>query len=235
MENTGHIVSAFDQELSALSTLVNEMGGVIESQLTKALALLHERTPNETDEILETDLKVDGFESEIEDQAIEILALRQPVAEDLRAVAGAFKLASDLERIGDYTCNIAKRAIAVTDHEDFETIVRDITDMGHIVQKMISDVLDAYSKREIDIAFSVIHADQNVDRIHTSVVEHLVSLIESKPAQAANATHLIFISKDIERIGDHATNIAERVIYILRGHAPTSERPKGDNSIEAIG
>ena len=176
------------------------------------------------------DARIDALEAEVDSYAMRVLALRQPKAEDLRAVIAALKTASDLERIGDYTRNVARRTATLTQAPPLGGAVHAIAQMGGLVQRMIKNVLDAYVARDMERADEVRLRDEQVDLIHTSIFRELLTYMMEDARHITACTHLLFIAKNIERIGDHATNIAENVHFIVSGKKPGEPRPKGDET-----
>ncbi len=224
-----HIVKSFDEELSRLDNLVATMGGLAESQLHDSLAALTVRDVALAEKVVAEDRRIDGMEEEINDQAQKLLALRHPVADDLRLVIAGLKVSSDLERIGDYAKNIAKRTQILTDAPKLGTS-NSIKRMGGIVESMIRDVLDAYLARDIDKADDVRNRDEEVDALHSSLFRELLTYMMEDPRNISYCTHLLFVAKNIERMGDHVTNIAENVIFMVSGHRPEDARPKDDET-----
>lgn len=229
-----HIVTAYDAELDRLDQLVGEMGGLVEAQLADALDALVRHDPEAAREIIKRDKKIDDYEAAIDAHATDLLVLRQPMAEDLRIVLAALKLAGNLERMGDYAKNIAKRTVTLTQVPLLASATQSVKRMGDMVQGMIKDVLDAYAQRDAALANAVILRDQDVDRMHTSLFRDFMELMADAPENISAGTHLIFISKDVERIGDHATNVAEKVHYMLEGELPEGTRPKDDRSTAVV-
>lgn len=228
--NEKHIVSSYDSELKQLDRLVFEMGGQVESQLAAALDALARLDPAAARDVISGDKAIDEYEYQIDIHTTELLVLRQPMAQDLRVILVALKLSANLERMGDYAKNIAKRTITLTRAPLLASATQSIKRMGELVQAMIKDALDAYSSRNAELAHAVIHKDQDVDRIYTSLFREFMEMMAADPKQISLGTHLVFIAKNVERIGDHATNIAEKIIYMLEGRLPEGERPKDDRS-----
>lgn len=229
MSGTGHIVQSFDDDLQELRNAIIEMGGLTESQLECAVRALVERNTDLAQSTIEADVAVDELESSINNMAIRMLALRNPVADDLRLVISALKIASLLERVADYSANLAKRVIAL----NLAPAVRPVSSiprMGEMVRHMIDDILTAYAQNDADLAYEVWRRDQEVDELYNSMFRELLTYMMEDPRSITSCTHLIFMAKNIERIGDHMTNIAEIIIYQVTGHAPTESRPKGDKT-----
>lgn len=226
-----HIVKSFDDELNQLNNIIVEMGGLCEQQLARAIEALVRRDRALAEKVIKGDAQVDLLETEIDNMSLSILALRQPMAEDLRTVVAGLKTASNLERIGDYTKNIAKRSMTLMQSDNIiGTTPNTIQHMGDLVQSMIKHVLDAHVEGDGKKADDVRIRDEEVDLLHTSLFRELLTYMMEKPATITQCTHLLFIAKNIERMGDHVTNIAEDVHFRIHGHPPTDKRPKGDDT-----
>ena len=222
-----HTVKAYDDELDLMNNAILEMGGIVEQQLAASIASLVRRDDSLAARVITDDRRVDSLEAEIDQLAVRILALRQPVAVDLRVITTSLKVASDLERMGDYAANIAKRSIAI--HEiDPGRLTHAISRMAGIAQGMIKDVLDSYRDRDVEQAMAVWRRDEDVDESYNSLFRELLTYMMEDPRRITPCAHLLFIAKNIERIGDHATNIAEIVSYMVTGTPVEEERPKGD-------
>jgi phosphate transport system protein len=227
--STEHIVKSFDEELKQLSQMVAQMGGLAESQLQAAIEALVARDAEEAARVVKSDVRIDQLERQISNQTIRMLALRQPMAQDLRQVVAALKISSDIERIGDYAANVAKRAIALTQSPPMRP-VGGIARMGRLVQQIIKDTLDAYSENNADKAVAAWKRDQEVDDMYNSLFRELLTYMMEDPRNIGPSTHLMFIAKNIERIGDHATNVAEIIHYLVRGEDISEARPKSDKT-----
>jgi len=225
---TDHIVKSFDTELQHLDNCIAQMGGLAETQLAEAMDALAKRDALAAERVVARDARIDALEHEVHERIVGLLALRQPMARDLRAVVAALRIATDLERIGDYAKNIAKRTLALTQAPP-KSVVATIGRLGKLVQGMIKTVLDAYIDRDVDKAADVRLADQEVDQLHTSLFRELLTYMMEDPRNITSCTHLLFVAKNVERVGDHATNIAEAVHFVVRGQEPES-RTKGDQS-----
>lgn len=228
--NERHIVTAYDKDLEQLETMVSEMGGLVESQLAAALDALVRLDPDAAEQVIKRDKVIDDYEMRIDQHTTEMLVLRQPMAQDLRVILVALKLAGNLERMGDYAKNISKRTITLAKAPMVTSAAQSIKAMGDKVLEMIKDVLDAYSSRDGALATAVILKDEEVDRIHTGLFREFLELMASDPQNISLGTHLIFIAKAVERVGDHATNVAEKILYMLEGSLPDGDRPKDDRS-----
>lgn len=227
--SNGHIVKSFDEELEGVRNTIVEMGGLAESQLEAAVRSLTERNTELALKTIEADKAVDELEHKVDNMAIRLLALRSPVADDLRLVISALKIASLLERVADYATNISKRVIALNLAPSIAPI-SSIPRMGEMVRRMIDDTLTAYSTGDADLALDVWTRDQEVDQLYNSMFRELLTFMMEDPRSITSCTHLIFMAKNIERIGDHMTNIAEIIIYQVTGEMPKDPRPKGDKT-----
>ncbi|MHA1598224.1 MAG: phosphate signaling complex protein PhoU [Alphaproteobacteria bacterium] len=227
---TEHIVKSYDEDLSQLDSLIAEMGGRAEAQLAASIEALNRGDAQAAARIVADDKLIDDLETQIDDLTLRILALRQPMAEDLRAVVAALKAASDLERIGDFVKNNARRVEVLSRTPKIGGTLNSITRMSMLVQEMIQNVLDAYVERDAAKAEDVRVRDEEVDNMYTSLFRELLTYMMENPQNISSCTHLLFVAKNIERIGDHTTNIAEQVYFIVHGERPPQDRPKGDPS-----
>ncbi len=228
---TDHIVTSFSEELEQLATNVSKMGGLAEAQLQSAIDAITRRDMKLADRTVEQDQQLDDLELLIEENAVELIALRQPMALDLREAMAAIKIAADLERIGDLAKNISKRSLVI--FEDYETpnkLVQGLSRMGKLALGQLKLVLDAYTNRDVDMANKVWLSDEEIDEMYNSVFRELLTYMMEDPRTIGMCTHLLFVAKNIERIGDHATNIAETVSYLVTGDRIVGERPKGDKT-----
>lgn len=228
-----HIVKAFSQELHRLNSLVIQMGGIAESQIEASVQAVVKRDTDLATQVMQSDVRLDAHERDIDAESVRLLALRQPMAQDLRETLAALKIASDLERIGDYGANIAKRAIALSQVPPVRPAIS-IPRMGRLVQEMLKDVLDAYSERDVAKAISAWRRDEELDDLYTSLFREVLTYMMEDPRNITPCTHLLFIAKNLERIGDHATNIAETIHFLVVGQPLTEARPKGDRSSFAV-
>lgn len=224
-----HIVKSYDEELKAMSRAVLRMGGLSEAQFAAAIDSVARRDPDLAGETVREDVEIDALEAEIDHMAVRLLALRQPMAQDLRLIIAALKTASLLERIGDYAANIAKRAIVLSESRQVRPAAG-IPRMGRLVQRMIKNVLDAFSSGDAEKARQVWLNDKEVDDLYNSLFREVLTYMMEDPRNITPCTHLLFIAKNIERIGDHTTNIAEIVYFMVRGEPLLEIRPKGDDS-----
>jgi len=233
MATTGHTVKAFDDDLGQLRALVSEMGGRAETAITDALHALVRRDLDAAAHIVEDDKKIDAIEAEIERQVVRLIALRAPMADDLREVLAAMKIASVIERMGDYAKNIAKRVPILTEAKNIEPLSI-LPVMGRLVSEMVHNVLDAFAARDADAAVKVSESDKAVDDFYNSLFRTLLTYMLENPHNITASTHLLFIAKNLERIGDHATNVAEMVYFAATGHQ-MAERPRGEDPLLGAG
>lgn len=211
-----HTVKSFDDEIGELRALIAQMGGLAEVAIENAMAALVRHDPELANQVVADDRKIDALESEVDRLAVQIIALRAPMADDLREVVAALKISGVVERIGDYAKNIAKRSNELEGRNRIEPLTL-LPAMAEIASSMVHDVLDAYAARNTMVAVEVIERDVKVDNFYNSIFRNLVSHMMENPATISSAAHLLFVAKNIERIGDHATNIAEMVYYAATG------------------
>ena len=224
---TEHTVRAFTEQLESLSASVAQMGGLAEAQLADAVEAIGRRDTALAEKAVGGDARIDELQQEIEDRAMKLLALRQPMAVDLRETLAAIKTASELERIGDLAKNIAKRAI-VLNREQPIRLTQSLARMGRVALSQLKLVLDAYSDRDAEAAKTVWGQDGEIDEIYNSLFRELLTYMMEDPRTIGMCTHLLFVAKNIERAGDHATNIAEVVYLMVTGGHLALERPKAD-------
>lgn len=228
-----HIVQKYDDELKKLATLIVQMGGMAESQLASAVDAVVKRDSDLAHSVIQGDAKIDVLRNQVDDFAIELLARRQPMANDLRTIVSALRISSEIERIGDYAKNIAKRSL-VLNQSPLVRPVHATPRMALLVQSMIKDTLDAYVTQDVPKADAVWARDEEVDELYNSLFRELLTYMMEDPRSITPCTHLLFIAKNIERIGDHTTNIAELIHYAVKGEMITEERPKGDSTAYAL-
>jgi len=226
---TGHTLKAFDEDLDQLRAGIAEMGGLVEAAIARSMQALIQRDGAAARRVIEDDPRIDALEAEVERQAVQIIALRAPMADDLREVVAALKIAGVVERIGDYAKNIAKRVHIIENVPDLEPLSL-LPEMARIAAEMVHDVLDAFSARDADKAIAVCERDRAVDDFYNSIFRILLTFMMESPNNITPATHLLFIAKNLERIGDHATNIAEMVYFAATGRR-LAERERGSDSI----
>ncbi|WP_252257675.1 phosphate signaling complex protein PhoU [Erythrobacter aurantius] len=217
-----HTVKAFDEDITRLRGLIAEMGGLAEVAIQEALEALVRGDEALGDQVVARDKKIDALETEVDKLAVRIIALRAPMADDLREVIAALKIAGVIERIGDYSKNIAKRVGMIEGRDRFEPLTL-LPAMGEIAGEMVHDVLTAYSARDPDLAREVIATDAKVDAFYNSIFRNLVSHMVENPATISSAAQLLFVARNLERIGDHATNVAEMVHFAATGLYPPEE------------
>jgi phosphate transport system protein len=225
-----HTAKAFDIDLQGLNRLVAEMGGLVEKQIADSVDALAKRDPERASHVLAGDDGIDALQREIEDKAVLTIARRQPVAVDLRAIVGALRLANDLERIGDLAKNIAKRVTAISGDFHPQKLLRGLQHMAALVLGQLKQVLDSYASHDLDKALAVWKGDEEVDAMCTSLFRELLTYMMEDPRNITFCIHLMFCAKNIERMGDHATNIAETVYYMIEGRPMADARPKGDTT-----
>ncbi len=233
MPTTGHTLKAFDDDLNQLRASIAEMGGLAEAAIASAMRSLAERDSEGARQVVDEDRKIDSMEGEIEALAVRIIALRAPMADDLREVVAALKIVGVVERIGDYAKNIAKRVPAIEDSPNLRPLSL-LPEMGRIVAEMVRSALDAFVARDPAKAASVCERDKAVDDFYNSIFRTLLTFMMESPNNITPATHLLFVAKNLERIGDHATNIAEMVYFAATGDH-LGEREKGEDSIRPAG
>jgi phosphate transport system protein len=228
-----HIVTSFDEELNTLKTTISLMGGLVESQLADALEAFRRRDTVLAEHCQQTDHKTDELEAQISQLALQLLALRQPMAGDLRAIVVSLKIASDLERMGDNAKSIAKRAVTLSQLPEI-SVVNGIARMTTLTQHLLTEMLDAYARSDLDRAMVVWRRDEEIDAMYTSIFRELLTYMMEDPRTITTCTHLLFIAKNVERFGDHITNIAESFYFQQTGEYLTDDRPKGDTSSTEI-
>jgi phosphate transport system protein len=211
-----HTVKAFDEDITRLRGLIAEMGGLAEVQLSEAIEALVKGNEALANGVIARDKKIDALEAEVDRLAVRVIALRAPMADDLREVIAALKIAGVLERIGDYGKNIAKSAMKVENRRKFEPLTL-IPAMAEIAAEMVHDVMTAFAARDPRLAREVVQQDDKVDAFYDSIFRNLVSHMMENPASITSAAELLFVARNIERIGDHATNVAEMVYYAATG------------------
>jgi phosphate transport system protein len=226
-----HTVKAFSERLEALAAAIAQMGGLAEAQFASAVDAVARRDTRLAESAVGGDKRIDALQIDIEDRALKLLALRQPMAVDLRETLAAIKIASELERIGDLAKNIAKRAI-VLNREPPIRLAASLARMGRQSLAQLKQVLDAYSDRNADAAEAVWRQDGEIDEIYNSLFRELLTYMMEDPRTIGPSTHLLFIAKNIERCGDHATNIAEVVYHMVRADHLAADRPKADTTSE---
>lgn len=225
-----HTVKAFDEELGVLSRKVNEMGGIAEAMLVESIDALIRNDRTKAESVVMRDKTLDALQQDIEDLAVILIAKRQPMANDLRYVMGTVRIAGDIERIGDLFKNIAKRVRAMDNAMVGTRTLASIRSLSRMVQQQLKMVLDSFSQNRPDLARSVWMNDGQIDALHNSLFRELLTYMMEDPRAITYCAHLLFIAKNVERVGDHATNIAETVHLIETGEALSGPRPKSDDT-----
>ena len=225
-----HTTRAFDVELREIIRMVEVMGDLAEKQITNSLYAIANRDADLGQRTVTLDLEIDALQHEIEEKAVITIARRQPMAIDLREVIGALRISNDLERIGDLAKNIGKRVLALSRGLHPPKLVLGVERIGQIVMARVRQVIDSYTQRDLEMTLTVWSGDQEIDAMCTSLFRELLTYMMEDPRNITFGIHLMFCAKNIERMGDHATNIAETVYYIIKGHGITEQRPKGDTT-----
>jgi len=225
-----HTAKAFDVDLQEITRMVAEMGGLAEKQIADSVDALARRDTDRAQQVVAADPNVDTLQHEIEEKAVLTIARRQPMAVDLREIVGALRVCNDLERIGDLAKNIAKRVMALDGEFHPTKLIRGVEHMGALVLAQLKEVLDSYAAHDIKKALAVWNGDEEIDAMCTSLFRELLTYMMEDPRNITFCIHLMFCAKNIERMGDHATNIAETVYYMVEGHTIADERPKGDTT-----
>ena len=225
-----HIVRSYSDELQNISALVAKMGGLAETILTDAMTALVKRDAGLSNQAIQADKRVDGLDAEIEHQVVRMLALRQPMAVDLRSIISALKIAQSLERIADHAKNGAKRALVINQSPPMDA-TRGIVRLSDIAREMLRSVLDAYVNSDAEGAVKVRDRDEDLDVLYDGYFRECLTYMMEDSRNITAATHLLFIAKNIERIGDHCTNIAENVYYMQTGERLNTARPKGEDAM----
>jgi phosphate transport system protein len=225
---TAHTVTAYDQELQALENAIARMGGLAEQQLRLVLSSVTEADPEKAIKVIAGDQVIDAVQREVEEMAVQLIARRQPVAVDLRVVLGALRIAGDLERIGDLAKSTAKRLAQFDEKAWLSPMTKSLTAIGDLAALQLKTVLDAYSQRNLDQALLVWNRDEEIDRQYNALFRELLTYMMEDPRTITFSAHLLFCAKNIERIGDHCTNIAEIAAYIITGEPLGENRPRAD-------
>jgi len=225
-----HTVKAFDTDLQDLARMVAEMGGMAEKQVADAVDALARRDTGLAQRVTAADVQIDTLQHEIEEKAVLTIARRQPMAVDLREIVSALRISNDIERIGDLAKNIAKRVIALNTEFPPPKLIRGVEHMTDLLLRQLKAVLNAYARRSVPEAMAVWRGDEEIDAVCTSVFRELLTYMMEDPRNISFCIHLLFCAKNIERMGDHATNIAETVHYMIEGKPITDQRPKGDTT-----
>jgi phosphate transport system protein len=222
-----HIVSAFDNDLVQIQARISEMGGLAEELLANALKSVQARDPALARKVIARDRAVDEMERKVEDDVVRVIALRQPVAMDLRVLIAAMKIAGTLERVGDLAKNIAKRAIPLSSERPLK-LTTSVVRMGRETLTQLSDVLNAHAARDVDLAVQIWNRDVEIDEMYNAIFREVVTYMVEDSRLIGQGAQLMFIAKNLERIGDHTTQISEMVYYIMKGESLGDDRPKGE-------
>ncbi len=231
---TEHTAKAFDVDLQEIMRMVAEMGGLAEKAVADASDALTRRDPDLGRRVSANDAAIDRLQNEIEEKSVLTIARRQPMAIDLREIVGALRVANDLERIGDLAKNNAKRVPELDGEFHPNSLIRGVQHIASVALSQLKNVLDAYASRDVDAAMRVWQNDKEVDALCTSLFRELLTYMMENPRNITFCIHLMFCAKNLERVGDHATNIAETIYYIVEGRPMTDERPKGDTTALAV-
>ena len=230
MNNSNHTVSAFDDDLTYLANRIAEMGGMVEIMVDQGVTALVKVDHALAQQVIAQDTVVDALQRDIDEKAISVIARRQPMAHDLREIIGTIRIAADLERIGDLGKNNAKRVVAVSEMRQPPKLYRGLEALSELALLQLKDVLDIFANRKVERIEQIRNRDEDIDMKYTSLFRELLTYMMEDPRNISACTHLLFCAKNIERIGDHATNIIETVHYIETGSAALKERPKNDTT-----
>ena len=225
-----HIASAFDRDLEAVQAMIMKMGGIVEQQIVDAAKALELRDEELAKNVRKQDAAVDALEEQVNEEAARLIALRAPTASDLRTALTVLRISGNLERCGDYAKNMAKRTTVLIDMQPIEGTSRSIRRMAREVELMMKDVLDSYLQRDAELAQQVRQRDADVDQMYNALFREFLTFMLEDPRNITACMHLHFIAKNIERMGDHVTSIAEQVIYLVTGEMPDENRPKDDRT-----
>ena len=225
-----HIASAFDRDLEAIQALIMRMGGLVETAILDSIKSLETRDLELAENTRAGDKVIDRLEEQVNEEAARVIALRAPTASDLRTVLTVMKISANLERCGDYAKNISKRTSVLADMPQINGTTKSIRRMGREVQLMLKDALDAYIQRDAELALQIIQRDEDVDQMYNALFREFLTFMMEDPRNITPCMHLHFIAKNIERMGDHVTSVAEQVVYLVTGSMPDDARPKGDKT-----
>ncbi|THD74866.1 phosphate signaling complex protein PhoU [Thalassobius vesicularis] len=225
-----HIVSAFDRDLEGIQAQIMKMGGLVEAAILDAAQSLEERDEELAEKVRAGDKAIDALEDLINENSARLIALRSPTAIDLRVILTVMKISGNLERIGDYAKNMAKRTGVLVQMSPISGSHAALRRMAREVQLMLKDALDAYIRRDAELAMDVIQRDRDVDQMYNALFREFLTFMMEDPRNITSCMHLHFIAKNTERMGDHVTSIAEQVVYLVRGKIPEDGRPKGDQT-----
>ncbi len=223
-----HIASAFDRDLETIQAHIMKMGGLVEAAIVNSARSLETRDEELAQQVRQGDKAIDALEELINEETARLIALRAPTAGDLRLVLSVLKVSANLERIGDYSKNIAKRTTVLVNAGEINGSTAALRRMAREVERMLRDALDAYIQRDAELATDVIDRDEEVDQMYNGLFRELLTFMAEDPRNISACMHLHFIAKNIERMGDHVTAIAEQVVYLVTGERPSEARPKAD-------
>ncbi len=230
LESTEHTTKAFDVDLESLSRMIAEMGGYAEHQLVQSIDALTKRDQDRAQRVVSTDKAIDDLQRQIEEKVIVTIATRQPLAVDLRDIVSILRIAGELERIGDLAKNICKRVSTLTGQPMPPKALRGVRHMAGLALGQLRDVLDAFASRDAEMAFNVWTRDEEIDALYTSLFRELLTYMMEDPGTITFGIHLLFCAKNIERMGDHSTNVAEAIQFMVEGHSFPDRRPKADGT-----
>lgn len=230
MSEHSHIASAFDRDLENIQAMIIKMGGMVEAAIQNAAKSLESRDEELAEQVRRADKKIDALEEEVNSAAVRVIALRAPTAVDLRTVMSVIKISANLERVGDYAKNMGKRTSVLAQLDQIEGAGGAVRRMAREVELMLKDALDAYIQHDVALAEDVRQRDADVDQMYNALFREFVTFMIEDPRNITACMHLHFIAKNIERMGDHITSIAEQVIYMVTGKMPEDSRPKGDST-----
>ncbi|QYK40835.1 MAG: phosphate signaling complex protein PhoU [Paracoccaceae bacterium] len=228
MNSDPHILQAFDRDLEAVQAMIMKMGGLVEAAILASAQALETRDEELADKVRRGDAAIDALEEQINTECARIIALRAPTATDMRTVLTVMKIAASLERCGDYAKNLAKRSTVLAQMSPIGASAGSVRRMAKSVEQLLKDALDAYIQRDVELAADVRRRDKEVDQMYNALFREFLTHMMEDPRNITACMHLHFIAKNIERVGDHATGIAEQVIYLVTGTLPADQRPKGD-------
>jgi len=228
--NDPHIASAFDRDLEAIQAMLMKMGGMVESAIVQGAESLERRDLDLAETVRAGDKAIDELEEQVNEEATRVIALRAPTASDLRTVMTVIKISANLERCGDYAKNMAKRTTVLAETPPVGSAAVSIRKLAREVQMMLKDALDSYIQRDAELAMQVIERDEDVDQLYNALFRELLTHMMEDPRNITPCMHLHFIAKNCERMGDHVTNIAEQVVYLVTGHLPDDARNKQDTT-----
>ena len=225
-----HIASVFDRDLEAIQAQIMKMGGLVEAAIRDGALSLETRDEDLAEDVRKGDKAIDGLEELINEEAARVIALRAPIASDLRLILSVIKISANLERIGDYAKNMAKRTGVLAQMAPVNDSTGALRRMAREVERMLNDALDAYVQRDAELALDVISRDRDVDQMYNALFREFLTFMMEDPRNITACMHLHFIAKNIERMGDHVTSIAEQVVYLVTGEHPEEDRPKADKT-----